>query len=76
MYKGKEEDDRRLTLKAGNVLHGNGDKGEYSVRHDSASGDLSVVRLVLSLGVILGFWFGTADVKGAYMQSGPIRRDI
>lgn len=51
-------------LKARNFLHGNRDKGQYSVRRDSVSADLSVFRLVLSLGVILGFSFGTADVKG------------
>lgn len=65
-----------LVMKARNVLHGNRDKDRYTVRRDSSSADLAVVRLVISLGVMLGFSFGTADVKGAYMQSGPAKRDI
>lgn len=75
IYKEKE-DDKELRLKARNVLHGNRDKDRFGVRRDSASADLSVIRLVISLGVLLGFGFGTADVKGAYMQNGPIKRDI
>lgn len=50
--------------------------GRFSVRRDSSSADLIVVLLVLPLGIILGLSFGTADVKGAYMQSGPIKRDV
>lgn len=30
----------------------------------------------MSLGVMLGFSFATADVQGAYMQSGPAQREI
>lgn len=69
-------EDGTIRLKARTVIHGNRDNGQYSVHRDSASADLSVVRLVLSLEVILGLCFGTAGVKGAYMQSGPIKRDI
>lgn len=75
VYKVKEDGDV-LRLKARSVLHGNRDRARFAVRRDSASADLSVIRLVLSLGVVLGFSFGTADVKGAYMQSGPIKRDL
>lgn len=63
-------------MKARNVLHGNRDRDRFSVRRDSSSADLAVIRLVVSIGVLLGFCFGTADVKGAYMQSGPAKRDI
>lgn len=73
IYKVKEVDDGSLRLKSHTVIHGNRDKVKYSVRRDSASADLSIVRLALYLGVNLGFCFGTADVKGAYIQSGPIR---
>lgn len=80
VYKVKEapspESDGELTMKARNVLHGNRDKDRYSVRRDSSSADLSVVRLTISIGLMLDFSFGVADVKGAYMQSGPAKRDI
>lgn len=65
-----------LRLKFRNVLHENRDRALYEVRRDSFSADLSVVRLIIFLGIILCFPFGTADVKGAYMQSGPIKREI
>lgn len=58
-----------LRLKACSALHGNRDKARFVLRRDSASADLSVIRLVLSLGVILGFSFCTVDFKGEYMQS-------
>lgn len=67
---------REIVLKACNVLHGNRDQDSFTVRRDSSSADLSVVRLVIYIGPILGFSFGTADVKGAYLQSGPALRDI
>lgn len=77
VYKVKESTDgKELMMKARNVLHGHRDKGRFSVRRDSASADLAVVRLLISLGVLLSFSFGTADVKGAYMQSGPALREI
>lgn len=78
VYKVKDAPDGNgeLYMKARNVLHGNRDKDRFNVRRDSASADLCVIRLVISIGLILGFSFGTADVKGAYMQSGPAKRDI
>lgn len=35
-----------------------------------------MVRLVLCIDATLGFSIATADVKGAYMQSGGIKREI
>lgn len=58
------------------MLHGNRDRDIYSVRRDSASADLSIVRLIISLTIILGFEISTADFKSAYMQSGPNQREI
>ena len=34
------------------------------------------MRLLLSLATFLGFRIGTADIKGAFLQSGPIMREI
>lgn len=76
VYKVKDGDDGQLKLKGRLVLHGNRDKDRFAVRRDSASADLSIVRLLLSLALILDFDIATADVKGAYMQSGPIKREL
>ena len=35
-----------------------------------------IIRLMLCLSAMFGFRLGHLDVKGAYMQSGPIKRDI
>lgn len=58
----------KLTQKRRNVLHGNGDRDRYRVRRDSESSDLAVIRMVISIGIMLAFRLGTADVKGAYIQ--------
>lgn len=76
MYKVKEDGLEGLRLKSRDILHGNRDRYRFGVRRDSASADLSVVRLLLSLGVNLGFDFGTAEVKGTNLQSGPRNSDI
>lgn len=76
VFKIKEDESHQLKMKARLVLHGNRDRDRYSVRRDSASADLSIVRLIILLAIILGFEISTADVKGAYMQSGPIQREI
>lgn len=34
------------------------------------------IRLVIIQAATLGLVIGTEDIKGAYMQSGPIRRDL
>lgn len=72
----KDNPDGTLRLKARLVLHGNRDKDRFKVRRDSASAELFIVRLLLSIASMLGFTIATADVKGAYMQSGEINRDI
>lgn len=76
VFKVKADIDGSLKLKARLVLHGNRDRDRFTVRRDSSSADLSVVRLLLSLSVMLRLEIATADVKGAYMQSGRIQRDI
>lgn len=76
VFKVKDNQDGSLRLKARLVLHGNRDKDRFKVRRDSASAELFIVRVLLSISAILGFKIATADVKGAYMQSGGISRDI
>jgi len=63
-------------MKARIVPHGNHDDEKDEVRKDFSNAKLFVVRLLLSLVTFLGFRIGTADIKSAYLQSGPIQRDI
>lgn len=76
VFKKKKDGEGKLNLNARLVLHGNRGRVCFSVCRDSATADLSVIRLIISLATILGFQIVTADVKGAYMQSGPIQREI
>ena len=64
------------TLKARIVPHGNRDVEKDDIRKDSATAQLSVIRSLLSIVTFLGFRLGFADIKGAYLQSGPIQGDI
>lgn len=76
VYKVKTAEDGKREMKARIVPHGNEDDDKDEVRKDSANAQLAVIRLMLSLVTFLGFMVKTADIKGAYMQSGPIQRDI
>lgn len=60
-------------MNARNLLYVKLDKYGFGVRRDSASAGLSVIRLSISLCFLLGLGFGTVDVKGAYIQSGPVK---
>lgn len=72
----KDNSDGSLRLKARLVLHGNHDKDRFKARRDSAAAELLVVHLVLCIASLIGFSVATADVKGAYMQSGDAKREI
>ena len=76
VYRLKSDENGRLLLKARIVPHGNHDRDRNSVRRDSASAELTVIRLLLSLAITIGFSVWTTDVKGAYMQRGLIDRLI
>ena len=76
VYKLKTDENGNRKLKARIVPHGNHDDEKDNVRKDSSNAPLFVVRLLLSLATFLGFRIGTADIKGAFLQSGPITRQI
>lgn len=76
VYKIKTDEQGDRELKARIVPHGNRDVEKESIRKDSATAQLCVIRLLLSIVTFLGFRLGFADIKGAYLQSGPIQRDI
>lgn len=76
VYKVKKSETGEQSMKARLVLHGNRDDKKEEIRKDSSAADMMVTRLILSLSTILRFTVGVADIKGAYMQSGPIGRDL
>lgn len=63
-------------MKARIVPNGNRDSEKDHIRKDSFTAQFAVIRLLLCIANFLGFRLGNADVKGAYLQSGPITRDI
>lgn len=74
IYKVKSEENERKRLKGRLCPHGNHDDLKGKIRSDSATAQWEVIRLLLSLVVILRFFIGCVDIKGAYLQSGSITR--
>lgn len=63
-------------MKARIVPHGNRDAERDNIRKDTSNARLMAIRVILSLTTFLNFSITTVDVKGAYLQSGPISHDI
>jgi Reverse transcriptase (RNA-dependent DNA polymerase) len=63
-------------LKCRMVPHGNRDREKDGIRKDSATAQFCIIRLLLRLAVLLKFRFSSLDISGAYLQAGPIQRDI
>lgn len=76
VFKVKNNEDGGLKLKGRIVVHGSRDTDRDLVRSDSAAAEMLIIRMVISLEAILNFYMATADIKGAYMESGPIQRDV
>lgn len=77
MYKVKDAAvNGEIVLQPRRVLHGNRDRARYTVSRDYSSEDLLVVRVVIYVFLTLVLDFGADDVKGEYMQRGPVLRDI
>jgi len=76
VYKVKTDESGAKSLKARIVAHGNEDRDKHTVRKDSAAAQFDVVRILLCVCSIKGLRLGKVDVKRAYLQSGPIRREI
>lgn len=47
-----------------------------NIRKDSSTAQFDIIRILWMVVALLGFRLGMADIKGAYLQSGPIRRTI
>lgn len=76
VYKVKNEENNVKRMKARLCPNRNRDKMKKTVRKDSAKDQFDVIRLLLSLETIFMFRIGCIDIKGAYLQSGPIKRRI
>lgn len=76
MYKVKTDEDNNRALKGRIVPHGNRDDEKDDVRKDSSVAQFFAIRLLLCISTLLGLRLAMADIKGAYLQSGPIKRTI
>lgn len=76
VYKIKPEEDGWHLMKAPIVPHGNRDVQKNNKRNDSSTAQFDVIRLLLSISSISNFRMALADVKCAYLQIGPILRQI
>lgn len=69
-------DEETLKLKCRLVPHGNRDKDKDEVRKDSSTAQFLIIRIVLSILAMFNFCFATIDIESAYLQGGPIQREI
>ena len=76
IYKVKNLEDGSMQLKGRIVPHGNRESERENIRKDASTAHFDVIRLLLCIVSLLGFRLGMADIKGAYLQSGPIKRSI
>lgn len=76
IYKVKQNEDGTLKLKARLCPHRNRDRAKGTIRSDSANVQFDIFRLLLSLATMLDFRLGCVDVTAAYLQSGPISREL
>ena len=72
----KTSEDGTQTLKARIVPHGNRDRQKDNIRKDSSTAQFDVIRILLTAVTFIGMRLALADIKGAYLQSGPIQREI
>ncbi len=76
VYVLKSEENNLKRLKARLCPHGNRDQEKGRIRNDSSNAQFMVIRLLISISTVLKFNFGCIDIQGAYMQSGPITREL
>lgn len=75
IYKVKQEEGHKR-MKARLCPHGNRDKLRGHIRKDSATARFNIIRIILSLATLFDFSIACADIKGAYLHSGPITRQL
>lgn len=76
VYKVKCEENNLMRMKARLCPHGNRDKEAGKIRSDSSNAQYEIIRILLSAASIMSLKLGCIDIKSAYMQSGPINREL
>lgn len=76
LYCVKSRESGEHYIKARLVIHGNEERNKEDYRSDASSLHFTLIRVILSMAVCLGFKIGGVDVTKAYHQSGQPPRDI
>lgn len=76
VYKVKTSEDGTMNLRARICPHGKRDDMKDDLRKDSTTAQFSVIRLLLSIATCSRVRLGLVYISGAYMQIGPIKRQI
>lgn len=76
VYKVKNEEGSVKRLKARLCPYVNGDQERGRIRNDPANAQFGLICVMLSVACVLEFPTGCLDIKGAYLQSGPITREF
>lgn len=76
VYRVKNEENNVKRLKSRLCPRGNRNAMKGDIRNDASNTQFNMIRLMLSLACILQFALGCVDIKSAYLQSGPITREI
>lgn len=76
IYKFKTTEGGEHSMKARIFPHENKGKLKYEERKDSATAQVDATRLLPAMLTFLPMRLGVVNISGAYMQSGPINRDI
>lgn len=71
-----KDDNVEMNLKGRISEHDNPSFEKQEVRSYCSTEDMAVIRMVLSIGTCFRFTFSTADIKGSFMESGPITREV
>lgn len=75
IYKVKIEDHGKR-LQSRPCFHGKREKGKENIRKKFLTAQFDVIRLMASAAACMGLRLASIDIKGAYLQSGPIKSKI
>lgn len=76
IYKIKIDEKCLKKLKTRLCPHGNRDREKDQIRSDLSNVQFDIIRLILVPATDLRFRLGCIDFKAAYLQSGPITREL
>lgn len=76
VYNIKSTDNGRNKLKERIFLHGHLDAQKGDLRNDCERADMTVVRMLIRIAVCIKMELALAEIKGDFMQSGPLNREV